>query len=78
MIRTQIQITERQARTLKKLALRRGVSMAELIRQAIDTITEGDDEAARWRRATAAIGRFCSGRSDISERHDDYLAEDFR
>ena len=78
MIRTQIQITEHQARMLKELAQRRGVSMAELVRQAIDTLTEGDDEAERWRRATAVIGRFHSGRSDISERHDDYLAEDFR
>jgi predicted nucleic acid-binding protein len=36
MIRTQIQLTEEQSKTLKEMAQERGVSMAELIRQSID------------------------------------------
>jgi predicted DNA-binding protein len=76
LIRTQIQLTEPQARELKDLARRRGISMAELIRQAVERIVEDDDE--RWRRASSLVGRFRSGSSDIATRHDDYLAEDYR
>jgi hypothetical protein len=34
MVRTQIQLTNDQAKTVKKLAMPRGVSMAEFIRNA--------------------------------------------
>jgi predicted DNA-binding protein len=37
MIRTQIQLTEEQAARLKAVAARRGISMAEVIRQAVDS-----------------------------------------
>jgi len=40
MVRTQIQLTEDQALTLKTLAARRGVSVAELIRQAMEEYLE--------------------------------------
>ncbi|MGH2555074.1 MAG: ribbon-helix-helix protein, CopG family, partial [Actinomycetota bacterium] len=33
MIRTQVQLTEEQARQLKRVAAERGVSLAEIIRQ---------------------------------------------
>ncbi|MDP8943934.1 MAG: ribbon-helix-helix domain-containing protein [Actinomycetota bacterium] len=77
MVRTQIQLTDGQAAGLKRLAVERGVSMAALIREAVDrTLAEGD-MAARHRRALAVAGKFRSGRSDVSERHDDYLADAF-
>jgi hypothetical protein len=66
MLRTQIQITEKQASRLKALAARRGVSMAELVRQ---------DEI--YRRALQAAGRVRSGTRDGSIRHDAYLAEEY-
>ena len=40
MVRTQIQLTEQQAELLKAAAARRGVSMAELIRQSVDHLLE--------------------------------------
>jgi predicted DNA-binding protein len=76
MIRTQIQLTEEQARQLKVLAQRRGISMSELIRQTVEHIIEEDD--ARWRRASAVVGRFRSASRDISTQHDEYLAQDYR
>jgi len=36
MVRTQIQLTEEQARALKEIAAARGESMAEVIRRAVD------------------------------------------
>ena len=76
MIRTQVQLTEEQARALKELATEREVSMAELVRQAVNLLLQSSarlDHEERRRRAIAAAGRFHSGQSDIAERHDDYL-----
>lgn len=78
MIRTQIQLTEEQSRALKSLAAQRGVSVAELIRQSVDSFIRasvGLDEQERRRRAIGAVGKFRSGQADVAIHHDDYLAE---
>jgi len=81
MVRTQIQLTERQARELKRIAAREGVSMAEIIRRAVDSkIKQGGVEVPweeRVRRAMAVMGKFQSGIRDLSVNHDKYLAEDY-
>jgi hypothetical protein len=78
MVRTQIQLTEEQSATLRKIAAKRNISMAELIRQGIDFYlrtcgTIGQEE--RRQRAIKAAGQFHSGKTDLSEKHDAYLAE---
>lgn len=78
MVRTQIQITEAQAHALRDLAHRQGVSVAELIRQAIGRALQEQGDGEKWQRAAAIAGRFHSGRSDISEKHDEYLEDDHR
>ena len=81
MIRTQIQLTEEQAKAIKTLAMKRNTSVAELIRRSVDELLQkavGADLAERRRRALAAAGRFHSGKTDISTNHDDYLAEAYR
>jgi predicted DNA-binding protein len=78
MIRTHIRLTEEQSRALKALAARRGVPVAELIRQSVDNFIRssvGLDDLERRRRALAAAGKFHSGKSDVAVNHDDYLAE---
>lgn len=75
MVRTQIQLTEEQARALKEMATQRGVSMAELVRQAVERIIEEREEADKWRRALEIVGRYHSGLSDVSTNHDKYLDE---
>lgn len=78
MVRTQVQLEEAQYRSLKELAARQNTSVAEIIRRAVDQFLEGKgaiSDEERRRRALAVAGRFRSGRSDVSERHDDYLAE---
>ncbi|MDH4136971.1 MAG: ribbon-helix-helix domain-containing protein [Anaerolineae bacterium] len=81
MIRTQVQLTEEQARALRNLASTRQVSVAELIRQSVETLIQSSreiDAEERRRRAVAAAGRFHSDASDISAKHDEYLAEAFQ
>jgi len=78
MVRTQIQLPPKQARALKSLAASRGVSMAEMIRLAIDELLRARAETPReelWDRALARTGRHHSGKSDLSDRHDHCLAE---
>jgi len=80
LVRTQIQLDERQAERLKSVAASRGLSMAEWIRRAVDLalLTGGlPDKEEQRRRAIAASGRFNSGGTDISVEHDKYLAEAF-
>ena len=78
MIRTQISVTDEQARRLRRAAAGRDVSVAHLVREAIDAYVSDADTGweARVERALAAAGRFDSGLTDVSERHDDYLAQE--
>jgi hypothetical protein len=80
MIRTQIQLTEDQASRMKSAAARRGVSMAELIRQAIEMLLAQGGERSEGelrKRAAEAAGRFHSGLKTVAVNHDSFLAEDF-
>jgi RecA/RadA recombinase len=80
MVRTQIQLTEDQAKALKKLAAARRLSSAELIRRAIDVMIKSSpaaDAEVRRRRAIEIAGRFSSGKRDVSRKHDKYLADAF-
>ena len=81
MVRTQIQLTDDQAKTVKKLAMVRGVSMAEFIRQAVEKVIHSGpeiDREERVKRARDIAGKFSSGKSDVSRKHDDYLDEAYR
>lgn len=82
MIRTQIQLTDEQARHVKRIAAERQVSMATVIRQGIDLLLRSAETAAtddeRIERAIAVAGQFRSGRGDGASRHDLYLKEAYR
>jgi predicted DNA-binding ribbon-helix-helix protein len=80
MVRTQIQLTDDQMRALRKIASERRVSIAQLVRQAVDKLIKSGthlDTSEQRRRAMEASGRFRSGLGDISEKHDQYFAETF-
>lgn len=81
MVRTQIQLSEEQAKAIKRIAAAQGTSMAEVIRRAVDgVIISGParDWNERHQRALAIVGKFRSGKRDISSNHDRYLAEAYR
>ena len=80
MVRTQIQLTEKQAKALKKLASSRQLPMAELIRQGVDAILISPvvlNAEEKRKRALAVAGRYRSGKRDVSREHDKHLAEAF-
>jgi Ribbon-helix-helix domain len=81
VIRTQIQLTNEQSTALKTLAARNGVSVAELIRRAVESLIQSAgtvDEAERRRRAMAVAGRFHSEAANLAEEHDRYLADAYQ
>ncbi|MDI7262003.1 MAG: CopG family transcriptional regulator [Thermodesulfobacteriota bacterium] len=78
MVRTQIQLTEDQAKALKKIAQSRHLSVAELIRKAVDTVIKSStvvNAEERHKRAMEIVGKFGSGKRDVSKKHDLYLTK---
>ena len=78
MVRTQLQLTEKQAEKLRRIAKRSRVSQAEVMRRLLDRETEAGimpDREELKRRALEAIGSVHSDVTDLSVRHDDYFAE---
>jgi Ribbon-helix-helix protein, copG family len=80
MHRTQIQIEEEQMEWLRSKARARGVSLSQLIREGIKFYRAHEEQLPenRKRKALEAVGRFSSGTSDVSEHHDDYLADAYK
>ena len=80
MIRTQISLTEKQMNRLRRAASDRGVSIAAVIRDAVDRSVpdEGAARLERQERAFGLAGAFASGFHDTSERHDEVLGEESR
>lgn len=77
MERTQISLTEDQMRRLRAEARRRRVSIARIVREAVDRAVPADrlDRKAAYERLLASSGRFHSGTGDLSKRHDEIAGE---
>jgi Arc/MetJ-type ribon-helix-helix transcriptional regulator len=75
MVRMQVQLTERQVAALRDQSRRSGVSVAALVREAVDASFERRSDADRWERALGAVGVFESGARDVSENHDREVAD---
>jgi Ribbon-helix-helix protein, copG family len=80
VIRTQIQLTEEQLARLRSASALRGLSIAALIREAVDRSLEYESRERLIERALAVVGKYrdIEGATDVSERHDDYLADAFQ
>lgn len=80
MKRTQIQLTEQQARALKAQARMEERSVAELVRESVGDYLarrRSIDTGELRRRAQGLKGRFRSGHGDLAEAHDRYLDDAF-
>ena len=80
MVRTQIQLTEEQAEKLRELSAVRRVSVAALVRQAVDQfiVSGNPDRSTLYRQAGSVIGKYKANSGDISINHDRYLEEAFK
>ena len=77
MRRIPIGLTDDQHARLAREAARRHMSVGALVRLAVDAAYP-DELAARRAarlRSVGMLGAFDSGRTDISERHDELLGE---
>ena len=70
MQRTTVKLPDDLDARLRHEAARRGVTVSELTREAIETLLD----APRGRRRLLAAGAGASGRKDISERIEELLA----
>ncbi|MHB0936166.1 MAG: ribbon-helix-helix domain-containing protein [Armatimonadota bacterium] len=75
MVRTQLQLDEPTYEALRRVAHRRRTSMSSVVREILHEHLHIKASVDYTKLAFIGMGR--SGKSDISERHDDYLAEDF-
>jgi len=79
MVRTQIQLTEEQAKKLRELSAASRESVAGLIRKAVDQfiISGKPDRSTLYRQAESVVGKYKCDTGDISIHHDRYLEEAF-
>jgi len=75
-----VQLTPEQLKALKKVAVRQGRSVADLVREGVDAVLAESASPTNEvrRRAAEASGRFRSGAGDLARRHDAHLANALR
>lgn len=81
MVRTQVQLEERQYERLRRIAHQKRISLSEAVRQAVDAgLKHGFDTAADELNGAEALLRLAaigaSGLRDLGREHDRYLSED--
>ncbi len=76
MIRTQVSLTEEQMRRLRREARRRHMSLAAVVRDAVDQVVpdEDDSRSARIDALLGVAGSVASGTGDVAREHDEVLA----
>jgi hypothetical protein len=78
MVKTQVQLPEKDLDSLRKLAAEQGVSVSELVRRGVKQVLRSQHQPApeeRWQRARDLAGKFHSGKRDVGKKHDHYLVE---
>lgn len=72
MVRTQVLLTEHQHAVLKELSTESGLSLSELVRQAVEKMF-AERERGRRKSMLDLLGAFEGGPPDVAENHDHYL-----
>ena len=82
MVRSQIQFPREQLESIRAIARSEGISIAEVVRRAVDHYAEHKVPASREKtlrsRARAVVGRYASGYGDTSTDHDRHLVDAYR
>jgi len=81
MVRTHIQLTDKQAEILKKKAREQKTTVAAIIRGAIERMIimeRNIPDEKQKRRAITAAGKFTTGLKNLARQHDNYLDESYR
>jgi anti-sigma factor RsiW len=76
VIRTQVSLTEEQMHRLRREARRRHVSLAAVVRDAVDQVVpdEGEARSDRIDALLEVAGSAASGTGDVAREHDEVLA----
>jgi Arc/MetJ-type ribon-helix-helix transcriptional regulator len=75
MHRLQIQLTNEQEHALRDLAQTRRSSISALVRESIELLLCASIRTKQRRNALEIIGAYASKQTDVSIRHDAYLAQ---
>lgn len=76
MVRMQVQFTEEQAQRLRQIARSRGVSIALVVREAVDAALTGRNQRRdTWERTLAVLGKFKGPGGSVRDEHDEWFAE---
>lgn len=77
MIRTQIQFEEEQYKRIKELADQQKVSIAALVRRAVEQfiMTGKPGRSSLYREALKISGKYKADHDDIAVKHDQYLED---
>jgi hypothetical protein len=78
MPRLIVTLTKDQDSRVRRIARDRSISMAEVVRVALEALptTPTIDRKERVRRILQASANYRSGLADVAENHDFYLGED--
>ena len=78
MIRVQVQFEPSQHERIREAAARRGVSMAQVVRESVESYLT-DAPANRWDALFAVAGKYGTDGppEDVGREHDRYLDEVF-
>ena len=74
MTRLQVALSEEQNRCLEELAQKRKTTKAHLVREGIELVLQQNKDETPDPLLDLIGQAGCVGRSDISRRHDEYLA----
>jgi hypothetical protein len=78
MVRTQLQIDEKTYEAIRLRAHLERKSISAVVREILSEALGRENRGPRGTTSFSFIGSGASGPNDISERHDEALAEDFK
>lgn len=78
MERTQVSLSEEQLGALRARAHERGVSIATLLREAVDGLLRSSSAEDAVDRSLAAVGSYRCEPENVSAEHDRFLGEIYR